>query len=282
MQVPELQTQRTLTTLPGRRLAASGNPPPPPSALLFRVFSGYARGYVRRHFHSMRMAGTPPELPSHGAPVLVYLNHAAWWDPLTCLLLARQFFGARSHYAPIDARALVRYGFFRKLGFFGVEQGTRRGAARFLRAGSAVLARSDAVLWVTAEGEFRDPRQRPVQLRPGVAHLLRHMTAGVVLPLAVEYTFWQERTPELLVRFGDALDASTFAGLSVAERQDRLTAALERTMDRLAADSIRRNPAAFTTLLGGRAGIGGVYDVWRRAKAFVRREHFTPEHGARP
>ena len=61
------------------------------------------------------------------------------------------------------------------------------------------MSRPNAVLWVTAEGEFRDPRRRPLRLRSGVAHLLRRLGAGRVIPLAVEYPFWQERTPETLV-----------------------------------------------------------------------------------
>lgn len=253
-----------------------------PSAAWFRLFAGYARRYVKRHFHAVRMAGAAPAVGAGGGPVVVYLNHAAWWDPLTCIVLATRFFPGRSHYAPIDAGALGRYNFFRKLGFFGVEQDTRRGAARFLRAGLDVVARPGAVLWVTAEGEFRDPRRRPVRLRPGAAHLLRRMDAGSVLPLAVEYPFWQQRTPEALVRFGEAVDVASCRGHSVAQWQARLAGDLEGAMDRLAADSMRQNPADFQTLLGGRAGVGGVYDLWRRAAAFVRREPFTVEHGGRP
>jgi 1-acyl-sn-glycerol-3-phosphate acyltransferase len=282
----ETEIDSGATTAPAQRPPAPGHdgarPLPEPSPWVFRLFGGYAQRYVARHFHAVRLAGAAPAFGAAGSgPLVVYLNHAAWWDPLTCLLLATRFFPGRTHYAPIDAPALGRYGFFRKLGFFGVEQGTRRGAAQFLRAGLAALSRPSAVLWVTAEGEFRDPRRRPVELRPGVAHLLRRMAGGRVLPLAVEYPFWQERTPELLARFGEAIDVAPHAGDSVAQWQARLAANLEDAMDRLAADSMRRDPARFQTLLGGRAGVGGVYDLWRRAAALVRREPFRAEHGGR-
>ena len=29
----------------------------------------------------------------------------------------------------------------------------------------------------------------------------------------------------------------------------------------------------------GCSGIGGVYDLWRRARAILRQERFRPEHG---
>ena len=34
----------------------------------------------------------------------------------------------------------------------------------------------------------------------------------------------------------------------------------------------------FTTLIGGTAGVGGVYDRWRRLRARIRGEVFHPEH----
>jgi hypothetical protein len=39
-----------------------------------------------------------------------------------------------------------------------------------------------------------------------------------------------------------------------------------------------RDPARFDTLLIGNAGIGGVYDFWRRIKAGIRGERFTAAH----
>ena len=40
-----------------------------------------------------------------------------------------------------------------------------------------------------------------------------------------------------------------------------------------------REPSRFEPLVSGDAGIGGVYDLWRRAKALVRGERFKPQHG---
>jgi hypothetical protein len=35
---------------------------------------------------------------------------------------------------------------------------------------------------------------------------------------------------------------------------------------------------AFENLLRGRQGVGGIYDHWRRLKAFLRGEKFLPGH----
>jgi hypothetical protein len=131
-------------------------------------------------------------------------------------------------------------------------------------------------MWITAEGAFRDARQRPVELRPGLAHLAQHVPGAVFLPAALDYVFWNESRPEALVRFG----APVFAETSVAATQLALTRGLTATMDGLAAEASTRDPAMFTTLLNGTAGAGLIYDTWRRAQAWWRGERFAARHEA--
>jgi 1-acyl-sn-glycerol-3-phosphate acyltransferase len=188
----------------------------------------------------------------------------------TTLLHNRKCFG------PMEAVQLERYRFMRRIGVFRVEPGTRRGAAAFLRTSSAILVDPKAVLWVTAEGTFADPRLRPVRLRPGTAHLMARLEGIVAIPLALEYPFWTERLPEALCRFGEPLQGDRG---SVASWQARLEEGLAATMDALAADAMARDPGRFELVLRGQAGVGGIYDLLRRARAALRGERFEPEHG---
>ena len=41
--------------------------------------------------------------------------------------------------------------------------------------------------------------------------------------------------------------------------------------------AVSRDPAKFTAVVSGRTGVGGVYDLWRRVKAWVRGERFDPQ-----
>jgi len=252
---------------------------------LLRLFRRFNRGYLRRHFHALRLsrAGRPPGSSVGGAslagePLVIYLNHPSWWDPLVALCLAGELFGDRRSYGPIEARAAERYGFFRHLGFFGVERGTIAGARRFVDTATALLERPDTALWITPEGRFTDPRQRPVRLEPGLAHLARRLDHGVFLPLAVELPFWEERTPEALVYFGAPLPAAGLRGRP-GEITAVLAAGLEAAQDALAREARERREEAFEVLLSGRAGVGGVYDLWRSLAARLRGEHFQREHG---
>ena len=125
------------------------------------------------------------------------------------IFLAQRFMPACHHYGPIDAEALTRYRFFQRLGFFGVARGTRHGAATFLRVSQAILRQPRSVLWMTPEGHFSDPQQRPVQLQLGLGALARRLDGVAFLPLAIEYVFWEERFPEILLRFGEVIPVSS-------------------------------------------------------------------------
>ena len=210
--------------------------------------------------------------------MVFYLNHASWWDPLIGLLLSQQYWPSRQHYAPIDAAALKRYRILSRTGFFGVEAGTLRGAAMFLKCSLAILQSSVSAIWITGEGRFCDPRTRPAEIRPGLAHLARRIPSAAFVPLAIEYPFWEERFPEVLCRFGTPVDTSKSQN-TTRDWTAHLAHAMQINQDALAAESIARSPESFKTILGGRAGVGGIYDAWRWGVAKIKGQRFQRQHG---
>jgi len=249
------------------------------SPWMWRWFTRYARRFVGKHFNAMRIcADTPP--PEHDGPLVMCANHPSWWDPMCAIAAAGLQFADRRHYAPIDAAMLEKYGIFKKLGFFGVAQDSARGSAAFLRIARRIIEQPDACLWITVQGEFADPRKRPIDLAPGAAHLMRrvqHPTAFV--PVAIEYPFWTERGPEVLVRYGEPLIRSVAnRDASVNQCQAELTKRLTQTMDDLAALAIARDPSRFTTLIRGGGGTSRVYDAYRRCKAALTGRAYADRH----
>ncbi|MEM9250972.1 MAG: lysophospholipid acyltransferase family protein [Planctomycetota bacterium] len=254
---------------------------------LFGWFSWYVRRFVRKNFHAVRLLGdnplADPNIVGEDRPLIVYLNHPGWWDPMMAVYLADRWVRDRRHGAPIDAVALEKYRVFRSLGFFGIETGSANGGRTFLRTAEACVDHG-WTLWVTAQGRFADPRERPVELMPGIAHLVRRLSKrpdaerGHVLPVALEYPFWTEKTPEALVNVGEPMPIAGFAGESVEAIDGRLSVALTESMDRLAAAAIARDLQSFAICDSGHAGIGGPYDWWRRMTAKLRGERFTAGH----
>ena len=247
------------------------------SPTLMRWFAAYSRRFVGRRFHALRILKSAMPLRDCARPLVIYLNHSAWWDPLVCLLLAREFFPNRLSFAPIDAAMLERYGIFRRLGFFGIEPRSASGARAFLRSARAVLASSAHALWVTPQGRFMDPRERPLRLEDGLGRLAAREPNAVFIPLAIEYSFWTEPRPEILAAFGEPIVAGEMA-VPAGEWTRVFSDALEGAQDELAMRSCRRDPRDWDTLTRGKTGIGAIYDGWRRLRARLRGETFAAEH----
>ncbi|SHI66958.1 lysophospholipid acyltransferase family protein [Wenxinia saemankumensis] len=230
-----------------------------------RFFAAVMRRELRRGFRAVRLARPGlPDLPPD-RPVMVLSTHPSWWDPALFIALHDRFFPGRIGFGPMDARMVRKFRFMARIGVFGVPQDAgARGAAVFLRRARPILSAPDRVLWITPQGRFVDPRERPLGLRPGAAHLLVRMPQVLALPLALDYPFWDEKRPEALMAFGAPVEARP--GEGAAALNDRLEAALADTADRLAARAVARDPAPFETLLGGAEGTGGIYGVWQRLR----------------
>jgi len=255
----------------------------PDSGLLSRVltwgFRRYVRRFVRSNFNATRVVGQESLLQVGEQPLVVYVNHPGWWDPMAAVLLTDMLVSARKFAAPMDADALKRYPVLERLGFFGVSRESISGAREFLRHARSVLQDSRAALWMTPAGQFHDVRQS-LPFQPGLAHLVDRSFGGAVLPLALEYPFWNERRPELLAAFGSVVDCSQLSE-DREERTGQLESGLREVQDRLRQLAIARDPGAFTTLLDGSAGIGGWYDIWRRMAFWRRGQRFSGRHEER-
>ena len=259
---------------------------PPHSRRLYDWFMWYVRGYCRRHFHSIRLLKPLDNRPAvpliEGESVLLYTNHPSWWDPLIFFLVAQKLYPDRMNYGPMDATALGRYSFLKRIGFLGIERDSWKGAARFLRFAKAAMERSDVLFWVTAQGDFVDPRQRPVEMKPGVGHAAANAKHGWIIPFAVEYPFWNERLPEALVAFGTPQRVELNQDLNAAQWNKCLAAALEETQNELRTAAISRDTNAFIELAAGTVGIGGVYDITRRIRSALAGKRFNPAHEEEP
>ena len=247
------------------------------STLTFRFFAWLFKRDFAANFHAIRVLGDLP--PSDTARLVIVANHPSWWDGALFIWMSSALLDSRRCFSPIEARMLKRYPFFGKLGAFAVEPGTFGGAASFLATAEHVLKQTDGAILINAEGHFADIRARPLTIAPGIAHLARRVPDATFVPLAIEYAFWDERRPNVLLRFGEAIPAQSLAVLSIAAINERFSGALATALDMLAKASVTRDPRVFRTVLTGRVGINVFYDLWRRLRAVLHRQRFSPAHG---
>lgn len=257
--------------------------------------------YLRKHFHvvACNRSAIPSAALADNTSLVVYCNHASWWDPMLAIYLRSQLFPHHKLYAPIDAAALEQYKIFKSMGFYGVAS-SHRGAAEFLRRSLLILKTSGSSIWITPEGKFCDPRQVDQPLQPGLAHLAHAVSrpstnttgeatknGGSVtepvtwfLPTAIEYTFWEERLPECICWFGEPMQVQWHAATDCTKDQwhQLLTDKLRNAQRSLAAASMARDTAAFEVLLRGHTGSWSLYDMARRSWAKLRGKQVKLEH----
>lgn len=263
--------------------------------------------YLRKHFHTVAVnrQSLPDEVVAEDAAVVLYANHASWWDPMIGLFVHANLFSGNRLYTPIDAAALVRYPIFNRLGFYGIEQGTHRGAAEFLRRSLRIVAQPRSTIALTPEGAFCDVRSQHQPLMPGLAHLAAAIEGTTLdgegsrpagggskpaveatsrcvwfVPAAIEYSFWEERLPECLCWLGSPVRLEP--GRPTADKQlwhEDLTQRLRSAQRALADASIERDESSFEILLSGRSGSWSPYDAVRRLVAAIRRSPMQLEHG---
>ena len=272
------------TGRPAARLSAPELVLRRPSRFLLRFFDLYLSLYVPFHFNALRLAH-PERFPLDERPLIVVINHPSWWDPLTSVLISRFLLRKADHYAPIDATSLPRNRILGGLGLFPIEQGTPRGAAQFLRAAQLILANPNALLWLTPQGSFTDARTRPVAFKSGLASLVKRFDRVTVVPLAYEYTFWNEPRPEMLalcgqpVTFTRGLPEPTPGSLAHTPGE-RMEQALAAAQDELAALALARDPSTFTSVMAGEPGVRGLRAIWLHLWAALRAEPYRRGHAA--
>ncbi len=237
----------------------------------------YIPRYVRKGFHAVRL-DTESVIPTGTTPTVIYLNHPSWWDPLISAVIACRFYPQHRHYSPIDADSLEQYPVMQKLGFFPVHKNTRQGASQFLQTSREVLRQPHSILWVTPQGDFVDAIIRPVTIKPGIGHLARDIRPILFAPMALEYTFWQDRLPEALIRIGPAINPESQAYQTAGQWTTILAKGLEHQQDLLHKKAVTRSDVGFTSLLSRRSSLGGIYDIRMRlgGKRHVSQAHRPP------
>ena len=230
-------------------------------------FARYVRKLLRRRFHAVRVANegieTLRELDERTRPAIVLLNHSSWWDPLVAFFADSHFAPNRSALAPIDNEQLERFGFFRRIGLFGINPDD---PASLKEMRSYVLENFQAspktILWLTPQGRFTDVRA-PIRIRPGAANIAAGVEGVDVVSLAIEYVFWQESRAEILMR---ATPVEPPKNLSTAGWQRAMTAKMQENSDALAALSQNRDASEFTAIVGDRARTSFFYDLMLRLR----------------
>lgn len=252
-----------------------------PSPRFRRWFAWYTKRMIQRSFHRVMLhkegLETIQSATQHNGPLIVSASHASWWDPLFALRLAEAFVPDRTLCAPIEMQQYERFGILRKLGLFGIDQHHAEALPKMIQhVQERVSVHPNLLFCITPQGEFSDVR-RPIRIRPGVAAVAAALPGARVLALCGEYTFWQDRKPEVFwhARVCDKDNENTTSGWHRVIRKT-----MRQTADELAEQVISRDTSAFTSLPDeknnrSRTAVNPLYDVWLRLRGVGARIEST-------
>jgi 1-acyl-sn-glycerol-3-phosphate acyltransferase len=210
-----------------------------------RLVEAYVRRKVRASFRGVWLRG---ELPAAQGGLLVYVNHANWWDGFVLHPLAKA--AGWDGYVMMEERNLARYPFLRRIGAFSVRRGEAASSLETLRYARGLLRQPDTAVFVFPEGEHRPPGELPLRLERGIETLAR-MSEVRCLPVSIRYAFFEHERPDVLLDVG-----APHPPLRLRDYQQRLE---ERV---LALQSVTRLDG-FHRLLEGRRGVAERWDAVR-------------------
>ncbi|MFN7840261.1 MAG: lysophospholipid acyltransferase family protein [Pirellula sp.] len=254
---------------------------PKSSKWLVDGFCWYSRGLVRKQFQSMGFLGIEKlaSIPDNHSTI-VFANHASWWDPIVAMMCQKHYMGHRTLFAPIDADQLENYAVLKKMGFYGVRLQSFSGAQQFLETSKKLLASPSTSIWITPEGKFCDVRDHDQPLMPGLAHLVTKISHTTIIPLALEYSFWDDSRPHIFGQFGDHINCEQLGFDDKSACNEYLTQALRKSQRELATAVVKRDPQAFNYVVSSHAKRLSWYDFARKWAAWLKGRSFDPRHSA--
>ncbi len=229
-------------------------------------FFWYTRRLFAKKFHAVLMerasVDVSASLEESPGPLIIVMNHCAWWDVLVFVCLHGMFASTRRVIAPMDRAQLKRFSIFRRMGVFGIDPDDPSSLPAMIRyVDGEVRVDSRALILLNPQGKFVDVRST-IEVRPGAAMIASRHPGVRVVAVAVEYGFWTDAKPEVFLRMREVappVDPSTPGW------QRAIIQAMQLNATELASCVMTRDPSVFERIAGkGVAQINPIYDLWLR------------------
>lgn len=185
---------------------------------------------MRRKFYNVVAWNTEVlETAVAESPVILFSNHASWWDAFVDHMVERVF--RLNHFSLVDDRTLETQGWLKKIGAMPIDLTSARGAVAGLRSareflqGPAVDGRFPTLI-LYPQGKIVPTWKRPFGFQGGLAWLKKNVPQARLIPLARRFEFLHEDRPQILLNFGPAF-AEVFSDVA----EEALTARLEECLN---------------------------------------------------
>jgi len=221
-----------------------------------------ARRSIWKFFDRVWLQSHGPLPDPRGGPLILYLNHASWWDGYLMYVIHRVVLRGRfDAHLLMEEKQLRAYRFFSWSGAFSVNRNDPEDARRS-QAYAAALLRGGTrprALFIFPQGRIVPNDRRPLVTFPGIARIIAQAGAVNLCPVALRYELLGRQYPQAYIRIGPQHRAATpdDPDATLREITWRLTAACDALRD----DVLEQRLERFRPLLRGRRGIDEQFDA---------------------
>lgn len=179
------------------------------------VFNPYIKRLLKKNFSHFYLANEFPNIARH-KKLIVTPNHFSWWDGFFIDYLFKHFSKRKLHIMMLEEQ-LRRYWFFKKLGAFSISPRSTKSIIETAEYAKEILRDANNFVVYYPQGKIEPFDAVRMNLQNGLKYFIpQNEPEAAILPIAFKIQFFEEKTPEIVVRFGDliesgaALDAENF------------------------------------------------------------------------
>lgn len=140
-------------------------------------------------------------------PTILFAPHCNWWDGIV-------LYNTTHRICKKEIRLMVeelnRFPLLRRGGAYSVNKKSPQSAMKALKYSVDLLKDLRNQLCIFPQGIIRPPHYRPIEFQTGLAYIAQSAVKKYgkinLIPLAIEYCFFRDNRPEVVVDFGKCIE----------------------------------------------------------------------------
>ena len=186
---------------------------------------------LQNRFFSFRYRGEENYFDAEkDVPTILFAPHCNWWDGIVLYNTTHRIFHKEIR---LMVEELNRFPLLRRGGAYSVNKKSPQSAMKALQYSVDVVGDLRNILCIFPQGIIRPPHFRPIEFQTGLAYIAENAVKRYgkvnLIPMAVDYAFFRDNRPEVVVEFGKRIELRQGNELDKMSRKE-LTHYLEHAL----------------------------------------------------
>jgi len=198
------------------------------------VASMFFFNMLQNRFYAFRYSGAE-NYNDKNIPTILFAPHCNWWDGIVMYNITHRIFHKEIR---LMIEELNRFPLLRRGGGYSVNKKSPYSAMKALKYSVDVVGDLRNMLCIFPQGIIRPPHYRPIEFQTGLAYIAEKAAARYgrinLIPVAVDYVFFRDNRPEVVVKFGDRIELDKDITLDRKELNHILENAMTKVLDKQA------------------------------------------------